>query len=190
MKNRFLIYIFLFLLGLPQLSFAMSTELGLSYSRKKTSFDESNFFDSESTTGSASFYFMETVALELSYTEATGIRQEKASSTDSKRTIIQSTQVIGSDLIYVLAGRQALLQPYIKGGGARISRKQEVQIEGFGTQTLEPEVALVPSYGAGLKIAVTSQLGIKFSYDAWQTPIGSGQTTSDNSIRAGVTWLF
>lgn len=169
---------------------AFYTELGLSYGRKTTTFDENNSFDSESATGSLSLYFMERLALELSYTEALGLRKEKAGALDASRTTTQKSQIMGADLIIMFADKKSLFQPYIKGGGAQISRFQEIRIEGQDTYTIEPEVATVPSYGAGLKIQITDTFGIKFSYDIWKTPIGGGLQTDDSSLRAGITWVL
>lgn len=169
---------------------AFYSELGLSYGRKTTSFDENNSFDSESITGSISLYFLERMALELSYTDAKGLRQEKASASDAQRTTTQKSQIMGADLILTFAERKALFQPYIKGGGAQISRYQQVKIEGQDTYTIEPEIATVPSYGAGLKIQMTETFGVKLSYDVWKTPIGGGLQTDDSSIRAGITWVL
>ncbi len=169
---------------------ALYTEVGLSYGRKTTTFDQNNTFDSESVTGSLSLYFLERLALELSYTDATGLRKEKAFSTDPQRTTTQKSQIMGADLIFVFADKKALFQPYIKAGGAQISRTQIVDIEGFSTYTLPVDNATVPSYGAGLKIAITETLGIKLSYDVWKTPAGGGVQTDDTSIRAGITWVL
>lgn len=190
MKKYIAAFIFVGSLIVSTSASAMYTELGLSYGRKTTTFDEQNSFDSESITGSLSLYFLERLALELSYTDATGIRYEKASATDAKRVTTQKSQVIGADLILVFADKKALFQPYIKAGGAQISRYQEIKIEGQNTFTIEPENATVPSYGAGLKIQVTEALGIKLSYDVWKTPIGGGAQTDDSSMRAGITWIL
>ncbi|MGZ3768357.1 MAG: outer membrane beta-barrel protein [Bdellovibrio sp.] len=191
MKKRFslsLLMSALIFLSFP--AHALYTELGLSYGRKTTTFDPNNSFDSESVTGSLSLYFLERLALELSYTEAKGLREEKASLSDPRRTTLQKSQIVGADLILTFADRKSLLQPYIKGGGAQISRYQEVRIEGQDTYTLAPETATVPSYGAGLKIQITETFGIKLSYDVWKTPIGGGLQTDDSSVRAGITWVL
>ena len=171
-------------------AFAFMTELGLQYARKKTTFDQNNYIESESTTGSLSIYFLERIALELSYTQALGNREEKASSVDPRRTSITRTTATGADLVLVLADKKALFQPYIKGGAARITRLQEVDIEGFGKQTLEPEDATVPSYGAGIKIPISEALNLKLSYDVWQTPVGNGVKSDDASFRAGMSWYL
>lgn len=169
---------------------AIYTELGLSYSRKTTTFDKDNSFDTESLTGSFSFYFLERLALELSYTDGVGVQKEKASVTDARRSTTQKSQVLGADLIFVFAEKTALFQPYIKGGGAQMKRSKSVMIEGQDTYNIDPETATVPSYGAGLKIQLTEAFGVKFSYDVWKTPVEGGQQTDDSAIRAGVTWIL
>ncbi|MEK2644377.1 outer membrane beta-barrel protein [Bdellovibrio sp. BCCA] len=190
MKKIFSVLVLAVLVSTSLSAQAMYTELGLSYGRKTTTFDENNKFDSESITGSLSLYFLERLALELSYTDARGVREEKASPSDAQRTTTQKSQIMGADLILVFADKKALFQPYIKGGGAQISRYQEVKIEGQNTFKLQPETATVPSYGAGLKIQLTETFGIKLSYDVWKTPIGGGMQTDDSSIRAGITWVL
>lgn len=192
MTTKILLYVLGFGLFLAPVSFAQAqyTELGFSYGRDDKTFDANNKIDSESMTGSISFYFLERFALELSYTDATTIRKEKASATDPQRNITQKATVMGADLVMMLADKKAFLQPFIKGGGAQISRKQEIDIEGFGKQTLEPESATVPSYGFGLKILLTDALNLKFSYNIWQTPIGGGAKTDDTALKAGISWIL
>jgi hypothetical protein len=169
---------------------AFYTELGVQYGQKKTTFDTDNYFTAESLTGSMSLYFFERLALELSYTEANGTRQEKANATDPTRTTYQKSTVMGADLILMFADKKDLFQPYIKGGAAQIHRRQEVKIEGQDSYIIEPADAIVPSYGVGLKIAVTEAFGIKISYDVWKTPVDDGAQTDDTSIRAGITWIL
>lgn len=167
---------------------ALSSEISVSYSQKKTSFDINNYYSTESTTGSISFYFMERLALELSYTDGTSVKEERVNS--QQQTTVQKTQVAGSDLIFVMADRKSTFQPYIKGGAAQITRKQTIRIQGLLSETLAPDVATAPSYGAGCRVALTERFGIKLSYDVWKTPIGGGQTTDDNAIKAGLSWML
>jgi hypothetical protein len=191
MKRLFLIPLLaLFISGE---ALALATEIGLSFNRKRTSFDANNYLDSESLTGSVSLYFFERLALEMSYTSATGVREEKLVSngvTISQQTVVQTTQVYGADLIWVLADRKEFFQPYVKGGFARIQRVQQVKVNSLNTYTLEPDIAIVPSWGLGCKLALTPQFGIKLSYDAWKTPLGEGAFSNDDAVRAGVTWMF
>lgn len=172
---------------------ALFTEVGVSYGRKRTSFDSDNYLDTESLSGSLSFYFMDRLALEMSYTSANTVREEKirsGSTVLSQQTVVQTAQVYGADLIWVLAGRQAFFQPYVKGGAAQIRRVQEVKVNNQNTYRLEPEVVLVPSYGVGFKLALTSSFNLKISYDAWKTPLGQGSFSNDDQLRAGISWML
>ena len=190
MKQTLQILILLALIILPLSSHAIFTEVGLNYARKKQSYDANNNYDSESTTTSISLYFAEKLALELSYTEAAGIQNVQVLATDVPRTIYQKTKIMGADLIVVFAEKKALLQPFIKGGVAQISRVQTIKDGNLSVQTLEPDVAVAPSYGMGLKIALTEAFGVKLAYSVWQTPIGGGAKTNDDALSAGVTWMF
>jgi outer membrane protein W len=188
--KRFLLLLFMFflILSVTTQALAFYTEFGTAYSRKKTSFDANNYTDSESITGSISLYFFEKIAIELSYTDASSIRQEKIGG--SQYTTYQKTKVLGADLIYVFADRKASFQPFIKGGGAQLTRQQTIQVDSLDRELLDPDVAVVPSYGAGFKLALTDSLNFKMSYDAWKTPIGGSLTTDDSQIRAGLSWVL
>lgn len=169
---------------------ALYTELGASYGYKTQTYDANNNNKTESLTGSLSLYFWERIALELSYTDATAIVESKAYTADPKRTTKQRSQIMGADLIFILSDKKSLFQPYIKGGVAQIIRTQTIKIEGQDTYSNDPESAVAPSYGAGLKIAITDTFGLKFSYDAWKTPVGGDTQTDDSAFRAGVTWVL
>lgn len=185
--KKFIVYLFIILISGS--AFSLTTEFGTSYSRKKQTFDKNNYLDSESTTASVSLFFWEKVALELSYTQANAIQKQKAGS-NSQQTVYQNAVIMGSDLIFMLADRTSLLQPYIKGGAAQVTKSQEITIENLGSYKLDPDTAIVPSYGVGLKIMLTQQFNIKLSYDVWKTPIGNGAYSDDSSVRAGVTWIL
>ncbi|WP_413585210.1 outer membrane beta-barrel protein [Bdellovibrio sp. HCB274] len=187
--NRFLFVListFMFALSAQ----AINIELGAQYGHKTQTYDTNNYNEMESITGSMSFYLWERIALELSYTDAQSVVVSKAYTTDPKRTTVQRSQILGADLILILADKKALFQPYIKGGVAQINRKQTIKIENQDTYENAPENAIAPSYGVGLKVQITQSMGLKFSYDAWETPIGGGSKTNDSAIRAGITWML
>ncbi len=190
MKSFKALYVFVFLMLSFSFAQAVYIEIGASYSRDRKTFDADNYTESESITGELSFYFWERLALEFSYTDATGLLKQKAGATDNGRTTQQKTQVLGSDLIVMFADKKAFFQPFIKGGFAQIKRSQEIKIEGFDAQSLEPESAIVPSYGAGLKLMLTDSMSIKASYNIWRTPIGGDVFTNDSAMRAGISWIF
>lgn len=171
-------------------AWALNYEFGLSFANKKNSFDKDNYFETESSTASASIYFSEQIALELSYTDAKAKRNEKPSGGNTTETF-QRTEVIGADLIYVLVDRKSWIQPYVKGGMAQLKRSQTVfVVELNDLEELDIETAVIPSYGAGLKINVTKSLSLRISYDVWQTPVGGGSTSDDSQMRAGLSWML
>jgi opacity protein-like surface antigen len=171
-------------------SWALNYEFGLSFANKKNSFDKDNYFETESSTASASIYFSEQIALELSYTDAKAKRNEKPAGGNTTETF-QRTEVIGADLIYVLVDRKSWIQPYIKGGMAQLKRSQTVfVVESNDLEELDIETAVIPSYGAGIKINITKSLSVRISYDVWQTPVGGGTTSNDSQMRAGLSWML
>lgn len=180
----------LFLLLFSQVTWAMNYELGISYARKKNSFDRDNYFETESSTASVSLYFTEQIALELSYTDAKATRNEKPPGGTATETF-QKTEVMGADLIYILADRKFWIQPYVKAGAAQLKRSQTTYLEATNdTKRLPIETAIIPSYGAGLKFSLTQTLSLRLSYDVWRTPVGGGTVTDDSQIRAGISWML
>jgi hypothetical protein len=183
-------WFFLILFFLTNSAWALNYELGISYARKKNSFDQDNYFDTESTTGSLSVYFSEMIALELSYTDAKANRFEKPPGGTSIQTY-QRSEILGADLIYVILPRTFFIQPYIKGGVAQLKRKQITYTDpGNQAETLPIETAIVPDYGVGIKIGITNSLSVRISYDVWRTPVGGGVITDDNQLRAGLSWML
>lgn len=171
-------------------AWALNYELGISYARKKNSFDKDNYFDTESTTGSLSLYFSEMIALEMSYTDAKANRYEKPPGGNSIQTY-QKTEVLGADLIFVLAPKKSFIQPYVKGGAAQLKRKQVTYDSALNAPVpLDIETAIVPSYGAGIKFSIIDGLSLRLSYDVWRTPVGGGVITDDNQLRAGLSWML
>ncbi|MGZ5279875.1 MAG: outer membrane beta-barrel protein, partial [Pseudobdellovibrionaceae bacterium] len=129
MRNLFLLA---FCLAFAAPAYAVNAELGINYSYKKSAFDDMNNSEQQSATGSVSLYFWERVALELSYTNSLYVKKEKQPEFAGAflRTTTQYTDVYGTDLIFVLADRKAVFQPYLKGGVAMVKVKQVVQDEG------------------------------------------------------------
>jgi opacity protein-like surface antigen len=189
--------IFLFLLLVSSKSLAFLTELSVSYAQKKTYFNNLNYYSTESTTGSVSFYFMEKLAVELSYTDASVLREETIYNGNNEyRQVIslQKISVYGSDLIIMLSDKKSMFQPYVKVGVAQIQKTLTTKNSDVLVYPTDPINSTSPSYGAGLKIAITEAFGIKLSYDAWRTESkdssGNKSTVEDNSMRAGVTWIL
>jgi hypothetical protein len=166
-------------------------ELGVNYSYKKSAFDTDNNTEQQSTTGSISLYFWERVALELSYTNGLYVKKEKQPSYAGSflRTTTQYTDVYGSDLIFVLADRKAMFQPYLKAGGAYVRVKQVVQDEGANPWEILYS-GPSPSYGVGFKFFLTEAFAIRVSYDAIETPVNNDTKVTDITGRVGVSWIL
>lgn len=188
------ILFFTLFLSLP--SFAFLTELSVSYAQKKTYFNAQNFNNTESSTGSVSFYFMEKLAVELSYTDASVLREETIfNGTGFQQQVsLQKIVVAGSDLIVMLSDKKSMFQPYVKGGIAQIKKTFTTKNASVFVFDAPPINSVSPSYGAGLKVQITEAFGLKFSYDAWRTETkdnsGNTSTVEDGSVRAGITWIL
>ena len=168
-----------------------SLELGVNYAYKKSSFDANNNQESQSTTGSISFYFWERVALEGSYTNSLFVKKEKQPEFAGafQRTTTQNTDVYGLDLIFVLSDRKAMFQPYLKGGAAHVKVKQMVQDDNNNPWEINYS-GVSPSYGVGFKLFLTQAFAFRCSYDAIETPTTDNTKVTELNGRVGVSWIF
>jgi opacity protein-like surface antigen len=169
-------------------SHALVTELGLSYGYQKKTFNASNDYQSDSKSASVAFYFFEKIALEFSYTDS--LYEGHESDSNSTRTVQQTSQFMDSSLIYSMATKQSAIQPFIKGGVAYIKKNQVIKYENASAITIPESVGWAPSYGAGLKLALTERFSVKLSYDVWKTPLSDGTNSDDTSFRAGLSWYL
>ncbi len=169
-------------------AYALMTELGLSYSFQKKTFNASNYYQSESKSASLSFYFLEKLALELSYTD--GFYEGQESDSTSTRTIQQSTKMVDSSIIYMILDKKSIVQPYVKVGVANISKKQEIRYLNASVISIPESSGWAPSYGAGLKFVLSEKFSIRVGYDVWQTPLSDGTKSDDSAFKAGLTWFL
>jgi len=181
------LFVLVFALFITQKSFAL-IELGLAYSYQKKTFNESNYYQTDSKSASISFSFLEKLALELSYTD--GFYESQESDANSTRTIQQSTQMADSSLIWMLLDRSMIIQPYVKGGIAYVKKKQEVRYLNSSTITIPDSTGWAPSYGAGLKFALSERFSIRVGYDVWQTPLSDGTKSDDSALKVGLSWYL
>ncbi len=178
----------LFLLG--TLTFSISSragfvEIGASGNYRKFFVDEINYSESLSYTGSLSYYFWNSSALELSYTNG---RSKSISPTQQNQT---DFELYGLDLVLSFAPREAAFKPYIKIGGAY--QKKRIIFLLQNTDPIERRVeGPSPSGGFGFRLSLTESFGIRAGVDAWTSPMNnSGEpVTYDIAGRAGITWMF
>jgi opacity protein-like surface antigen len=170
---------------------AIYVEVGANYNYKKSTYDANNTFEQQASTLSLSFYFWEQLGLELSYTTGLAVKNELASySTALATTTTQYSDVYGTDLIYVLAGKQAKLQPYVKGGLAYVKKKQVIQAQGQPASEIIPPAGIAPSYGVGFKFFLTEFIALRAGYDVIHTPIDESTKVDDIAGRVGLSWIF
>lgn len=167
-------------------SWALMTELGLSYSFQKKTFNAANYYQSDSKSASVSVYFMEKLMLELSYTD--GFYEGQESDSSSTRTIQQTTKMADASLVFMLMDRHSMIQPFIKGGAAYISKKQEVRSLNSSVIPIPESVGWAPGYGGGLKFVLSDKFSLRLGYDVWQTPLSDGTKSDDSAFKAGLTW--
>lgn len=193
-RLRFAFFLVLVALLTTQPAQALYTELSLSYSYKKVTFDAQNTTESQGLTSSISFYIWDRVALELSYTNSLFVKKESEVDTigsTQTRTTTQTSDIYETNLQYLLVpDRKATFQPYIKGGAAFIKKKQQVQIGGDFPFEISPQPGWGPSVGIGTKIFLTENLSLRLSYDVVRTPIEGSATADDATGRAGISWMF
>lgn len=166
-------------------------EIGASGNYRISKIDDDNQQELISYTGSFSYYFWELSAVELSYTQ--GKQEVTAKFPGDTNRIVQTTmfEMMGADLVLTLADKESFLQPYIKGGAARIKKKiiRVVEGAGGGTDEIELDPSVVPSAGIGFKLKFTKTLSLKVGVDAWKSS-SSDTDTIDYAGRAGISWMF
>ena len=170
-------------------------EVGASGSYKKSNIGTDSFDESQSITGSFSYYFDESSALELSYTD--GLNRRRLGDGQPNGQLTNMTyKMMGLDFVLTLGDRESTIRPYIKVGGVYIMEKK---ITGqywqsgnvFPASPREDPSALVPSAGIGFKLSLTKSLSLKVGVEAWSSRSVSEQpVTIDYSGRVGLSWMF
>lgn len=167
-------------------------ELGASYSVRNSSIDKDNYTENESWTGSFAWYFFEMSAIEFSYTKGLAKQSLKAVGETFSTLYYAEFEMFGADLVVTFANKTSFLQPFVRGGFARLKKEfyKEDQSNGEITAYGEPIDQVVPSYGAGLKINITQTFSIKGSYDRWRSGTNDDKEIWDDAIKGGISWYF
>lgn len=182
---------------IPVTAQAGLTELELGVLVRSSTINEDNFQRSVSYKGSVSYYFWESSALELSYTQGTTTLSVRGSEIEPVTIYRTVFQLIGLDFVLSLADRKAAVQPYVKVGAVHMTRRILREADGgsLGTDEIASQNAVVPSAGAGFKLLLSKSFALKFGVDAWTSPIeddgsNSEDVTIDYAGRASITWIF
>lgn len=174
----------LFILFTAQFAQAGYFEIGGSGNYRKTTYDKDNYSIYRSGTASIAYYFWELSALELSYT--------KARSDEIKTDYVARSYVTfyGADLIFTLASKQSLFQPYIKVGAAYQNKETSYKQLNQLVTYLDPVKGWAPSGGVGFKFIIGQHIALKAGIDAWSSPLSQNNVTYDYAGRLGLSVIF
>ena len=166
-------------------------ELGASASYHKTTITPKNYSTSESYTGSLAYYFTESSAVELSYTEGVSKGVTDTYETNSYFNIY------GADLILTVGGKESAFRPYVKVGGAYVYKEIHYKQFGFDVVTVKSG-GLVPSAGLGFKLLLTSNFALRAGVEGQSSPAKDDyapegehrDTVYDFAAKGGISWMF
>tara|TARA_B100001248_G_scaffold262728_1_gene261731 strand:+ start:6135 stop:6680 length:546 start_codon:yes stop_codon:yes gene_type:complete len=170
-------------------------ELSATGSVRENAVDEDNSTTTRSVTGSLAYYFYENSAIQISYTE--GFMESEGLANVSGTNIaydqVVNFQMTGLDFILSGGGKNAILKPYLKAGGAYQTKRVEFQLEGSEKYVEETDGTFI-TYGLGFKLQLTKNWAIKAGYDGWTGPVDSEneneEEQTDTVIRAGISFIF
>ncbi len=186
MKKALALLVFLF----ASHSYAGVMEMSYTYATRSSYIDADNFQKSTSHTGSFAWYFLEMSALELSYTKGDGEVSYKSPSSTPIR-ILTELEIYDASLVFTLAQKDWMFQPYVKGGAAWVDKKiykeDSIQIQ---LQSKTDKSDAVPSWGAGFRLFITQNISFKVSYDRWRTGKSGNSDIWDDAVRAGLSVMF
>lgn len=172
-------------------AFAGFMELGGSVNYRSSRYDDNNFVESLTYTGSISYYFWETSALEMNYTTGTSKQVSKATGpTEKKFTVEDNIDMTSLDLVLSFADRQAPFRPYVKMGAGYLVKERFRKVDNDPRERISKQSGIVPSGGLGLSVNVTKTFSIKLGLDAWTSPMNEKPVVVDYAGRAGLSWIF
>src|SRR5690606_11704153 len=96
----------------------------------------------------------------------------------------------GADLIFSLASKKSLFQPYIKVGGSYQDKKSSYKQAGNSVIHFPDVKGWAPTGGVGLKFILGKHVAIKAGVDAWSSPLSQDKVTYDYAGRLGLSFLF
>lgn len=174
----------LFILLVSAQAHAGYFEISASGSYRKTTYDENNYSVYRSGTGSVAYYFWELSALEISYTRA---RSDETKTDYKARSYVT---FYGADLIFTLASKKSLFQPYIKVGAAYQDKNGTYKQLNQDVVALPEVKGWAPSGGFGFKFIIGQHVAIKAGIDAWSSPLSQDDVTYDYAGRLGLSFIF
>ncbi len=141
-------------LALPQAVNAGVFEVGASANYRSSKYNDDNYVQSLTYTGSFSYYFWEMCAWEINYTTGTSKQVTKGSGDSDPRTTIEDNiDLVSLDLVLSFAGRQDPFRPYIKIGGGYLIKERFRQIDDDDKEKISEQKGTVPAVELALASA-------------------------------------
>ncbi len=166
-------------------------ELGASANYRTSRYNDDNYVQSLTYTGSFSYYFWEMCAWELNYTTGTSKQVTKgARELDPKTTVEDNIGLASMDLVLSFAGRGDPFRPYIKLGAGYLIKERFRQNNQDQKEKISEQRGTVPSGGFGFSLSLTKEFSLKIGLDAWTSPLSEEPVVVDYAGRAGISWLF
>ena len=171
-------------------------EIGASGSFRRSNIDVDAYDESLAVTGSLSYYFSESTAIEASYTDGQNKRVISENVANGHVTKM-FYKTAGLDFVLSFGGKESAIRPYLKVGGNYIISKRivdqyrDANNNLYPANVIEDEPGLVPSFGAGFKLGLTESLSLKLGVDGWTSrPTNKPPVTVDYVGRAGLSLMF
>lgn len=185
------VLITLLLCLIPTTAQAGVFEVGASANYRSSRYDDDNYVQSLTYTGSFSYYFWEMCAWELNYTTGTSKQVTKGTAAlDDVTTVEDNIELASMDLVLSFAARQDPFRPYIKLGAGYLVKERFRQINDDQKDKISEQKGVVPSGGIGFSLSLTKAFSIKIGLDAWTSPMNEEPLVVDYAGRAGISWLF
>ncbi|HVJ64650.1 MAG TPA: outer membrane beta-barrel protein [Bdellovibrionota bacterium] len=153
--------------------------------------------------GGISYSFLESTALEVSYSDTRNSDEFSQISADETRkwrlNRVTQIQNVSIDLVIGFSGRRERFRPYIRGGGGYTIRKvttggMETDMADDSETDLDADVtesrSVTAQAGAGFKYYLADRVAIEFSYTVFASELDAPKIYMHQAIAGGLRVVF
>ena len=161
-------------------------EVSLMGSFSRSDYGNGSYSKNRRYSGSISYYLTTTTEIEASYNDARSFYNYEPSPHQTTDTWDRSLSL---SVIQSLVPGNAILQPYLKGGGAQINRVESSTYNGVHQpdSTLKQPSAVL---GAGVRISILHPLSIKFELTTFMPNFHISALKDNYDWEAGISFSF
>jgi Outer membrane protein beta-barrel domain len=165
-------------LAMPAIAQAGIFELGGTFSYQKSTYNAGSFTWTRTWTGSLGYYLTEESEIEFSYSDSISQNYVK-----SAQDITYHDRTYSMNMILHFFDEKSHFKPYIRGGVGQLNRDATGSYQGGASPPGRLDQLTVIG-GIGLKIRITSHLGLKAELTSYMT--GGSITTWKDNMSANV----